>query len=236
VDHSQRSRVQTLFNTIAPVYDQLNAGLSLGQHTVWKYMAIQWTTLNPEGLNVDLCCGSGDIALYMARFLRGRGQIVGVDFSPNQLAIAQQRAQASMWTQQIEWIEADVLALPFAENTVDTVTMGYGLRNVTDISRCLAEILRVLKPTGTAAILDFNRPESVWVQQFQRWYLQNIVVPIAAQFNLKAEYEYLETSVARFPTGAEQVGLAQDCGFGAAHHYDIAGGTMGILVLTKSLR
>jgi demethylphylloquinol methyltransferase len=225
--------VQALFDEIAPVYDQLNAWLSLGQHRVWKQMAIRWANPKPNGVNVDLCCGSGDLALMTARTLRGQGQVIGIDFSPNQLEVAQTRAQHLPWANTLEWIESDVLTLPLPDNTVDAITMGYGLRNVVDIPKALSEIYRVLKPGANAAILDFNRPTSAIMQQFQRWYLRQIVVPIASRFDLKEEYAYLETSIARFPTGSAQVELATQAGFEAARHYEIAADTMGILVMTK---
>jgi demethylphylloquinol methyltransferase len=228
------SPVQTLFNEIAPVYDRLNGLLSLGQHRIWKTMTVQWAHPNPAGLNVDLCCGSGDIALLMARFLQGQGQVVGIDFAPQQLAIARKRAAVAQWSRGIEWVEADVLQLPLESESVDAITMGYGLRNVADIPQCLAELFRILKSSGRVAILDFNRPESGFAQQFQQWYLRNVVVPVASQFNLRAEYEYLETSLAKFPVGLEQVRLAQTAGFASACHYPIAGGMMGVLVLAKS--
>jgi demethylphylloquinol methyltransferase len=226
-------QVQALFDQIAPVYDQLNAWLSLGQHRVWKQMAVQWAEPKPGGVNVDLCCGSGDLTLLMARFVKGNGKTIGIDFSHQQLAIAQQRASLLPWANSIEWIESDVLNLPLADDSVDALTMGYGLRNVADIPQALQEIYRVLKPQSRAAILDFNRSPSPWIQQFQQWYLRQVVVPIASCFQLKEEYAYLETSLARFPTGPEQVELAIAAGFDKVCHYPIAGGTMGVLAMTK---
>ena len=102
-----------------------------------------------------------------------------------------------------------------------------------DIPKALSEIYRVLKPGANAAILDFNRPTAEVMQQFQRWYLRQIVVPIASQFNLKEEYAYLETSIARFPTGPEQVQLAMQAGFESVRHYAIAADAMGVLVMSK---
>jgi demethylphylloquinol methyltransferase len=226
-------QVQALFDQIAPVYDQLNAWLSLGQHRVWKQMAVQWAEPKPGGVNVDLCCGSGDLTLLMARTVKGEGKIIGIDFSHRQLAIAQQRSSSLPWVKSIEWIESDVLKLPLADHSVDAITMGYGLRNVADIPQALQEIYRVLKPQSRAAILDFNRSTSLGLQQFQQWYLQQIVVPIASCFQLKEEYAYLETSIARFPTGPEQVELALAVGFEAVCHYSIAASMMGILVIQK---
>jgi demethylphylloquinol methyltransferase len=233
VNPASSKTVQALFDEIAPVYDQLNAWLSLGQHRVWKQMAIRWANPKPNGVNVDLCCGSGDLTLMTARTLRGHGQVIGIDFSQKQLEVAQARAQSLPWADTLEWIESDVLTLPLPDNAVDAITMGYGLRNVVDIPKALSEIYRVLKPGANAAILDFNRPTSAIMEQFQRWYLRQIVVPIASRFNLKAEYAYLETSLAQFPTGPAQVELATQVGFEAVRHYAIAADTMGILVMTK---
>jgi demethylphylloquinol methyltransferase len=226
-------QVQALFDEIAPVYDQLNAWLSLGQHRVWKQMAIQWANPQPNGINVDLCCGSGDLTLMTARTLWGQGQVIGIDFSGRQLEVARTRAQGLLWADRLQWIESDVLTLPLPDSTIGAITMGYGLRNVMDIPKALSEIYRVLKPGANAAILDFNRPTSDVMQQFQRWYLRQIVVPIASRFNLKEEYAYLETSIARFPTGPEQIQLATQAGFESVRHYAIAADTMGILVMSK---
>ncbi|WP_404790059.1 bifunctional demethylmenaquinone methyltransferase/2-methoxy-6-polyprenyl-1,4-benzoquinol methylase UbiE [Altericista sp. CCNU0014] len=230
---SSSAHVQALFNRIAPVYDRLNGWLSLGQHRVWKQMAIRWANPSPDGINVDLCCGSGDLTLMMARTLRGRGQIVGIDFSERQLAIARARAAFLPWSDALQWIESDILTLPLPDRSVDAITMGYGLRNVTDIPTALSEMYRVLKPGARAAILDFNRPTSDAMQQFQRWYLRQVVVPVAGFFALTEEYAYLEASIARFPTGPEQIQLAAEAGFENAKHYAIAADTMGILVVAK---
>lgn len=233
--------IRALFDRIAPVYDQLNDWLSLGQHRIWKKMAVKWSAPHPGATCVDLCCGTGDLTQILARQVGAQGQIYGVDFSPEQLAIAQSRPKT--WNYEnanghrqcgcITWLEADVLNLPFEDDMFDAVTMGYGLRNVVSIPRCLQEIYRVLKPGCKAAILDLHQPENSWLQAFQQWYLQTIVVPVASQFSLTEEYAYLRPSLTRFPTGSEQAILGCQAGFSQATHYPIAGSTMGVLVLTK---
>lgn len=224
--------IRTIFDRIAPVYDQLNTWLSLGQHKIWKQMTVKWSQAQVGDTCLDICCGSGDLALLLAQRVGPTGQIVGLDFSCEQLAIARQRSQSHNLS--IQWLEGDALNLPFAADSFDAITMGYGLRNVTDISRSLQEILRVLKPGARAAILDFHRPSNPAVQAFQSWYLDAIVVPTARQFGLTEEYAYLAPSLERFPTGREQVKLARQVGFSTVTHYPIAGGTMGVLVITKA--
>lgn len=231
---SAASEIRELFDRIAPVYDQLNYWLSLGQHRVWKLMAVKWSSPSPGNTCLDLCCGSGDLAQLLARQVGTTGHVYGVDFSPAQLAIATSRVQHQYSPLPITWVEADALNLPFDNNYFDAATMGYGLRNVTDIPQCLQELYRVLKPGAKAAILDFNRPTQPLVQSFQQWYLANIVIPVAQQLGLSEEYAYIAPSLERFPTGQEQVKLAQQAGFAGATHYPIAFGLMGVLVMTKA--
>ena len=227
------SEVRAIFDRIAPVYDQLNDWLSLGQHRIWKQMAVKWSNALPGDTCLDLCCGSGDLALRLARQVGNTGVVYGVDFSPAQLAIARERSQQQYPHVPITWVEADVLDLPFADNHFDAATMGYGLRNVTDIPRSLKELHRVLQPGAKAAILDFHRPSNSQLRAFQQWYLDTIVVPIAQQLRLTEEYAYISPSLDRFPTGQEQVELARQAGFAAVTHYPIASDMMGVLVVTK---
>ncbi len=228
------SEIRAIFDRIAPVYDQLNDWLSLGQHRIWKQMAVKWSKPRLGDTCIDLCCGSGDLALRLARQVGISGCVYGVDFSPQQLAIAQERSQHQYPHPPITWVEADVLNLPFDDNKFDAATMGYGLRNVTDIPRSLKELHRVLKPGAKAAILDFHRPSNSHLRAFQQWYLDTLVVPVAQQLGLTEEYAYISPSLDRFPTGREQVELARQAGFAAPTHYPIAGGMMGVLVVKKT--
>ena len=227
------TEVQKIFDRIAPVYDQLNDWLSLGQHRVWKQMAVRWSQPSPGDICIDLCCGSGDLALRLARQVGSKGHVYGADFSTALLPIASERSQHQYPHPPISWIEADVLDLPFADNYFDAATMGYGLRNVTDIPRSLKELHRVLKTGAKAAILDFHRPSNSQIRAFQQWYLATIVVPAANYLDLTEEYAYISPSLDRFPAGDEQVELAREAGFARATHYAIANGMMGILVVTK---
>ncbi|MEM6447027.1 MAG: bifunctional demethylmenaquinone methyltransferase/2-methoxy-6-polyprenyl-1,4-benzoquinol methylase UbiE [Cyanobacteria bacterium P01_D01_bin.123] len=233
-------RIRDLFDRIAPHYDRLNDLLSFGLHRVWKEMTVKWAAPVLGGHALDLCCGSGDLALRLARHVGPNGDVTGVDVSENLLAIARQRSQLQGWSNRLQWQLADALDLPFAANTFDAVTMGYGLRNVTDIPRSLREIERVLRPGARAAILDFQSSSTThemttdrpahWLQQT---YLTQIVEPVAGRLGLTAEYAYIRDSLQTFPDGQTQLKLSDKAGFARSSYYSIAGGLMGVLVLQK---
>ena len=228
------TEVQALFNRIAPVYDELNDQLSFGLHRIWKRMAVKWTGVGSGDSVLDLCCGTGDLALLLAQTVGPDGDVTGVDFACDLLAIAAQRStQAFTPASNIQWQQGDVLKLDFADNTFDGATMGYGLRNVVDIPQALRELHRVLKPGAKASILDMHRPPNDLLRNFQTWYLENLVVPSATRLGVREEYVYINPSIERFPVGPEQVAIARDAGFIEAVHYPLAGGMMGCLVIQK---
>lgn len=228
------AEVQAIFDRIAPIYDQLNDSLSLGLHKIWKQMAVMWCQPSYGYTCLDLCCGSGDLAWILAKWVGSTGQVFGVDFSVQQLAIARHRKPPLLAeVSPITWVEADALNLPFPDRYFDCATMGYGLRNVPDIPSCLQELYRVLKPGAIAAILDMHRPSSSQLRGFQQWYLDSVVVPMARNLGLTQEYAYIGPSLTKFPYGREQVKISHQVGFVKATHYPIAGGMMGILVITK---
>lgn len=227
------NEIRAIFDRIAPVYDQLNDWLSLGQHRIWKEMAVKWSEAKLGDTCLDLCCGSGDLGLRLARRVGVKGKVYGVDFSPNLLERARERSRAQYPQPPITWVEGDVLNLPFEDNSFAAATMGYGLRNVTDIQMCLKELHRVLKPGAKAAILDFHRPINSQIRAFQQFYLDNLVVPLADYLGVKEEYAYISPSLDRFPIGTEQIKLARQVGYATATHYPIANGMMGMLVVSK---
>ncbi|MEM8641336.1 MAG: bifunctional demethylmenaquinone methyltransferase/2-methoxy-6-polyprenyl-1,4-benzoquinol methylase UbiE [Cyanobacteria bacterium P01_G01_bin.54] len=232
-EYATAAEIQTLFDRIAPSYDQLNQFLSLGLHHIWKGMTVQWAQPPLAGQVLDLCCGSGDLALQLARCVGPQGQVWGLDFAPQMLAQAQERAQRLFPNHHFSWQQGDALDLPFVDGQFASVTMGYGLRNVTDIPLALGEIWRVLQPGGRAAILDFQRSPDPLTQQLQQFYCTQVVVPLANTLGLGSEYAYILPSLAQFPTGEEQLQLAAAAGFAERHFYSLYGGQMGVLVVRK---
>ena len=173
---------QEPFNDIAPVYDQLNDVLSLGLHRVWKRAAVKWTGVKKGDRAIDVCCGSGDLALRLADAVGPSGEVVGLDFAAAQLKVAATKETehpAGYSLSPISWQQGDTLALPHPDASFDGATIGYGLRNVSDIPRALAELRRVLKPGGKAAVVDFNNSTNAAVNQVQGFILDTVVVPAA---------------------------------------------------------
>ena len=221
--------VRTLFEDAAPRYDQLNDLLSLGLHRLWKRQAIAWVNPQPGQRCLDLCCGTGDLALLLAARVRPGGLVLGLDAAAAPLQLASQRAGRQPWLP-VQWQQADALDTGLPAGWADGAVMAYGLRNLADPEAGLAELRRVLRSGARAAVLDFNRPEAL-AARFQRAYLQQVVVPAAKRFGLEEHYAYLETSLARFASGPQQQQLARQAGFASVRHRPLAGGLMGLLEL-----
>ena len=224
--------VRQLFEQIAPSYDRLNDTLSLGLHRLWKRQAIAYLAPSPGQRLLDLCCGTGDLALLVAEKVRPGGQVLGLDAAEAPLELARRRAARRPWLS-LDWRLGDALATGLSDGWADRVVVAYGLRNLADPLAGLVEWRRLLRPGGRAAVLDFNRPEDPagLVARFQRFYLRQLVVPLARQADLEAHYAYLEDSRARVPTGSEQESLARQAGFKGVYHRPLAGGQMGLLEL-----
>jgi ubiquinone/menaquinone biosynthesis methyltransferase len=227
--------VRDLFDTIAPRYDQLNDLLSLGLHRLWKRQAMAWLRPRQGQRLLDLCCGTGDLALVLAGKVRPGGHVLGMDAAAGPLRLALERSSREPWLP-VGWQQGDALATGLPDASVDGAVMAYGLRNLADPALGLRELRRLLKPRGRAAVLDFNRPDPGSLggqlqQRFQRAYLRGLVVPTARVFGIPEQYAYLEQSLQRFPTGREQERLAHAAGFSQARHRLLAGGQMGLLQL-----
>ena len=225
-------QVRDLFERIAPAYDRLNDLLSLGLHRLWKRQALLWLQPEPGQRLLDLCCGTGDLALVLAQKVRPAGLVLGIDAAEAPLEQARLRARRQPWLP-VEFRQGDAAATGLPEGWADGAVMAYGLRNLPDPAEGLRELRRLLRSGGRAAVLDFNRPADPQgaTAAFQRLYLRRLVVPLARQVGLEAQYAYLESSLERFPTGAEQQALAHAAGFAQAHHRLLAGGQMGLLEL-----
>jgi demethylmenaquinone methyltransferase/2-methoxy-6-polyprenyl-1,4-benzoquinol methylase len=198
----REARIRRMFGNIAPSYDFLNHLLSLNVDRYWRWRV---TALVPPAGNapiLDLCTGTGDLALAYDRAAGGQIPIVGADFCHDMLtrATAKARQQARG---RIRFLEADAQRLPFPDDHFQIVAVAFGLRNVTDTDRGLAEMVRVTRPGGRLAVLEFSQPRGRLFGRLYRFYFRR-VLPLVGQAISRSKdnaYRYLPASVQEFPEG-----------------------------------
>lgn len=214
--------VREMFARIAPRYDLLNHLLSLDMDRLWRRRVARRfrSVLAKENARaLDLCCGTGDLAAALRR--SGRARVFGADFAHPMLtrAVAKnlaggREAVPSAAPANDSYAEADALHLPFANGTFDLVASAFGFRNLANYSQGLREILRVLKPGGAAAILEFSEPRNRLFGALYRWYFRSVLPRIGAAISGDGSaYTYLPASVSRFPSVEELAELMRQAGF-----------------------
>ena len=203
-----RPAVQTMFGDIAHSYDFLNGFLSLNQDSLWRRHAVKRLCPRAGETILDLCCGTGDLGLEIAR-QNAKCRIVGADFAVPMLQIARAKNRADFPV----WMAADALRLPFADASFEAVSVGFGVRNFQNTRAGMEEISRVLKPGGRVLILEFMRPTSPLLQQFFSVF-NRFFAPIGRKISGHGSaYNYLPQSVGGFYTKREFAALLREVGF-----------------------
>jgi demethylmenaquinone methyltransferase/2-methoxy-6-polyprenyl-1,4-benzoquinol methylase len=227
-------RVAALFSRIARRYDLINDLMSLGLHRRWKRDAVSRTldgSRRPLRL-LDLCCGTGDIA-FLAEEMGGGGvHVVGLDVTLPMLQLARRRR--SVKGRRTALARGDALRLPFPPGTFDAVTIGYGLRNLTDAEAALTEILRALAPGGRLVVLDFGKPDNPVVAAIYGAFLRTLVPTLGWLFHGDAQtYAYIAASLERYPAQRGVQDLMRKVGFASPRYENRALGTMGLNIGEK---
>ena len=193
------AKVNDLFGAIARRYDLLNDVQSFGLHRRWKRRVIELAAVRPGNRALDLCCGTGDLALALAR--RG-AEVTGVDFSPAMLEIAEARRKRNFKSQisNLKFLPGDALQIPFPDASFDIVTVGYGLRNLTSWEKGLAEMHRVAKPGARLVVLDFGKPANALWRGIYFAHLKCAVPLLGWIFCGNADaYAYILESLKQYP-------------------------------------
>lgn len=221
--------VRTMFDRIAARYDLVNDAMTLGHHRRWKMDILRHVAPQKGDRCLDLATGTGDIARGLLRRVGEDGHVSALDFSPGMLDEARKRGP-----QAIEWVQGDMLNLPFADASFDVVTVGFGLRNVADVPRALDEVARVLKPGGRFASLDLARVRMGVMKPFVDLYSFRIVPLIGQVLSGESEaYTYLPTSNAVFLSQDELAAQLRQRGFEPVRVQDLLFGTAAIVSGTR---
>jgi demethylmenaquinone methyltransferase/2-methoxy-6-polyprenyl-1,4-benzoquinol methylase len=236
-----------MFTQIAPRYDLLNHLLSLDLDRLWRKRTahrLQPILQRQNAMVLDLCCGTGDLALALARV--GPASIVGADFSHAMLVRARAKSAKSQRVpshagltvpQPMPFFEADALCLPFADRSFDLITTAFGFRNLANYEAGLCEMQRILKPGGTVAILEFTEPPEGFPGDVCRWYLKRVLPRIGGFISGdSAAYTYLPKSVSRFFRPPELATLMAEVGYNSVEFKVWTFGTVALHTAVRPAR
>jgi len=206
-----------MFDRIAPVYDLMNRLMTAGLDGRWRRMTARAVVRGGDRV-LDACCGTGDLALAAEQ---AGGRVVGLDFSEGMLERARRKSSS------IEWVEGDLLALPFAAGSFDSATVGFGVRNVEDLEAAFRELQRVLRPGGRLGVLEITRPSGPARPFFRVWF--DVLVPLAGKtLPGGSAYTYLPASVRRFPGPEDLAAVMRKAGFEDVRHRRFAAGIVAL--------
>jgi demethylmenaquinone methyltransferase/2-methoxy-6-polyprenyl-1,4-benzoquinol methylase len=233
MDNIERKQIWRMFDRIAPRYDLLNRLLSAGQDVRWRKRMATHLAPNLEAL-LDIATGTGDQLL----FLHDKGiQIesgIGVDMSAEMLRLGVEKIKKRNLQQRFILRQADALNLPFEGETFEAVTISFGIRNVTDIKKSFAEVLRVLKPAGTFLVLEFSLPRNLLLRYLYLFYFRNILPALGSAISGDREaYRYLNKTVESFPYGDKFADLLREAGFSQVSYESL---TFGISTIYKAVK
>ena len=203
-----------MFDAIAVRYDLLNHLLSGGIDYWWRRRAIRSLALTGRERVLDLCTGTGDLAIGAARARPGAARVVGVDFAGAMLGVARRKIDRDRLRDRIALVRGDATRIPVADRSVDAVTIAFGIRNVENVSAACAEMARVLKPGGRLAVLEFAVPAVPGWRSVYGWYLRHVLPRVGrAVSRHNGAYAYLPASIGAFETPDELVKILRQSGF-----------------------
>jgi len=221
------AKIRTMFDGIARSYDRLNSLMTAGLHHRWRDLAVLLAQVGAGGSALDVCCGTGDLAFALKQAVGPEGRVSGLDFSGAMLELAREKCgRNQLW---VDFVQGDVLSLPFADGEFDACTVGFGLRNVADLEKALLEMGRVCRPGGRVVCLEITQPDIIGFKQFYGLWFDHAVPLLGRLASGDGDaYRYLPASVRRFP-GPEALSLLMESvGLSNPRCEIVAGGIIAI--------
>jgi demethylmenaquinone methyltransferase/2-methoxy-6-polyprenyl-1,4-benzoquinol methylase len=217
-----------MFDRIAGRYDLLNSIMSARLHHRWRARAVDMAAPPPGGRALDVCCGTGDLALELKRRMGADSQVVGIDFSEPMLELA--RAKSAAADLSVAYEAGNALELPYPADGFDVATVGFGVRNLVDLERGIAEMARVVRPGGRVAILEITTPTRPPLSWFYSLWFFRIVPLLGVLTRDRGAYSYLPESVRSFPAAPELAKLMDGVGLRQIRFRLLAGGIVAVHV------
>ncbi len=222
-------RVRAVFDSVAGRYDVMNDLMSFGVHRLWKRFLLSQTGLRSGQHALDVAGGTGDLAAGLARQVGPTGRVVLSDINAAMLAQGRDRLLDQGIVSQVEHVLANAEALPFADGSFDCVTIGFGLRNVTDKAAALRSMHRVLRPGGQLLILEFSRPVAPGLAPIYDAYSFGVLPALGRLVAGDADsYRYLAESIRTFPDQAALTAMMREAGFDGCRHHNLTGGVVAL--------
>lgn len=226
-------KIQQMFGTIAPRYDFLNRMLSFGIDRRWRKKAVRLLKYREGSRILDVATGTGDVALEIARTTPPSVKITGADFCKEMVDLGLLKAAQSPYAARIDFKVAPCEDLPFPNETFDSITIAFGIRNVVDRNLGLAEMWRVLRPGGRMIVLEFSTPRSQLFRQIYYFYFRRLLPVIGGLVSKYNAYKYLPDSVLEFPPHEEFAAMIEEAGFHSVHIRELTFGIASIYVGDK---
>jgi len=221
--------VRGVFDSVASRYDLMNDLMSGGVHRLWKRYTIELSAARPGQTILDIAGGTGDLAARFSRLVGPEGQVILADINAAMLEVGRDRLIDKGATGNIEVVQADAQALPFKDNSVDCITIAFGLRNVTDKTLALRSMLRVLRPGGRLLVLEFSKPTSALLGKVYDQYSFQILPAMGRLIAQDADsYRYLAESIRKHPDQETLLAMMEEAGFGECRYHNMTGGIVAL--------
>jgi demethylmenaquinone methyltransferase/2-methoxy-6-polyprenyl-1,4-benzoquinol methylase len=207
-------RIAAMFDAIAGRYDLLNHLLSAGIDRRWRAHAIRALRLTGRERVLDVCTGTGDLAIAAMQARPGAARVIGLDFAGTMLSVGREKLRREQLEHRIALVRGDASRMPIADGSVDAITIGFGIRNVQDMPAACRDLVRVLKPGGRLAILEFAVPDVPIVSTLYLWYLHHVLPRIGRALSRhEGAYDYLPASIDAFAGPDDFVKILRQAGF-----------------------
>ena len=228
----KRRRVNEVFDSASKHYDQMNDVISLGSHRLLKRIAAEFTGLRRGGRALDIAGGTGDLAILLSRITGREGTVTLLDVNEQMIRIGRDRL-INAGCDYVDLVLADAVALPLSEDYYDSVTIGFGLRNIVERDEALNEAYRVLKPCGRLVVLEFATPSNPIYSRLFRLLQQTWPIAGRLVFNNRLSYTYLVESITAYPSLAVVSQMLEDAGFREVYCEEFLFGAVTIHIGTK---